>query len=221
MAGLFFVVCVATVVWRNAGTDDQHDRALSSMTVADHHHLSPLQTQDDQDGLLFQCPVAPEQQPQDEGALNFDPVRFQNHYLHDEAHRTALEDFVARFRDRKYDDWDQTYAHMKRGMTAWKRRAFIPYLKAGDAVYESAIGIGLNALMTLEILQQEKPSAVTGLSLYGNEYLRTSTVRANEFLDRMLPPLRVRKGAVCVGDSTNISYVPSDAFDFVYTGYIL
>ena len=160
------------------------------------------------------------QQPAD----NFDPIRFQNHYLTEDAHTRALEDFVAHYRETPYDDWGQTYEHMKAGMRAWKQRAFVPYIRSGDRIYESAIGLGLNALMTLEILLQEKRQGtdddVKDLVIYGNEYLVSSTVRANEFLDRVLPD-NAQKGNICVGDSTNISYVPSNSFDFVYTGYIL
>jgi len=174
-------------------------------------------TTSEDDANLYQCPSVT---AQDDRAVNFDPVRFKNHYLKEHAHTAELEHFIANFRDTPYDDWGQTYTHMKDGMTHWKQRAFVPHVRSGDKIYESAIGMGLNAYMTLEILRKENPS-LEDVSMYGNEYLLTSTVRANEFFDRMLPAVGFRKGNVCVGDSTNITYVPSNSFDLVYTGYIL
>ena len=168
-------------------------------------------------------------------AVNFDPVRFQNHYLQEEAHTLELKDFLANFRDTPYDDWGQTYTYMKQGMTDWKRRAIVPYIQTSGAdhsvtnkIYESAIGMGLNAFMTLEIIQQELGTVVedthVNVEIHGNEYLVSSAQRANEFFDRLLPTvssLHASKGNVCVGDSTNLSHVPSDTFDLVFTGYIL
>lgn len=176
-----------------AGVSNDHDTSLSWYT----------------------CP-ATDNQP--DGADNFDPIRFQNHYLSAETHTQELDEFVANFRDEIYDDWSQTYTQMKSGMTAWKQRAIVPHVQAGDKIYESAIGLGLNAFMTLEIIQEEK--GPIQVEVHGNEYLVKSTQRANEFLNRVLPS-KVHKGNICVGDSTNISYVPSNAFDLVYTGYIL
>ena len=171
------------------------------------------------DASSYTCPALPTSEDQPDTAENFDPIRFANHYLTEDAHTQELQNLVQHFRDTAYDDWGQTYTHMKEGMTAWKQRTMVPNIQAGDAIYESAIGLGFNALMTVEILLDALGPDLP-LTLYGNEYLVTSTARANEFLDVVLPP-HVTKGNICVGDSTNISYVPSNAFDLVYTGYIL
>lgn len=170
----------------------------------------------DEASLSYTCPSTSEIQP--ESAVNFDPIRFRNHYTLEDAHTRELQDFIANFRETAYDDWGRTYSQMKEGMAGWKRRAIVPYLQPGHKVYESAIGMGLNAFMTLEIIQQDK--GPIPLEIYGNEYLVSSTQRANEFFDHVLPS-HVHKGNVCVGDSTNISFVPSNTFDLVYTGYIL
>ena len=206
VAGLC-LVGVASVLW-SRGNDKNDASSRTLLSVAQ-------DTSSKHDAALYQCPAVAQQ---DDKAINFDPIRFRNHYLKEDAHTAELEEFVANFRDTPYDDWGQTYTHMKDGMTQWKQRAFVPHIQSGDKIYESAIGMGLNAYMTLELLSQEKPS-LHDVTLYGNEYLLT--VRANEFFDRMLPAVNVHKGNICVGDSTNISYVPSDSFDLVYTGYIL
>ena len=188
----------------------------SSSSPQDGKHEASLTLAAPFSSTTYTCPADTEAQP---AAVNFDPIRFQNHYLQEEAHTKEFGDFLAHFRDTMYDDWHQTYTHMKAGMTAWKQRAIVPYIKSGDKIYESAMGMGLNAFMTLEILLEEK-GPLAGLEIHGNEYLSSSTQRANAFLDHVLPP-NVKKGNVCVGDSTNIAHVPSNSFDLVFTGYVL
>jgi len=191
--------------------------ALAAASAASTTTTTTTTTTTKHDATTYQCPAVAQQ---DDKAINFDPIRFANHYLRQDDHTVEMEDFIANFRDTQYDDWGLSYTRMKEGMTPWKQRAFVPHIQSGDKIYESAIGQGLNAYMTLELLREQKPS-LQGVSLYGNEYLLASTVRANEFFDRLLPAVNVQKGNICVGDSTNISYVPSNSFDLVYTGYIL
>ncbi len=44
----------------------------------------------------------------------------------------------------------------------------------------------------------------------------SSANKANTMLDHG----HGRKGMICPGDSTNLDFVPSNAFDLVYAGYI-
>mmetsp|Transcript_13220 Transcript_13220/g.38046 ORF Transcript_13220/g.38046 Transcript_13220/m.38046 type:complete len:246 (-) Transcript_13220:25-762(-) len=109
---------------------------------------------------------------------------------------------------------------MKSTMKDFKKKHFVPYLRNGDSIFESACGIGLNLFATLEILQEY--SNITHLNVYGNEYLSESTVQAN----RILQLLTNSQGAgnqvrsICQGDSSDLSFIPADSFDLVFTGYI-
>jgi hypothetical protein len=35
-----------------------------------------------------------------------------------------------------------------------------------------------------------------------------------------IPPAKAKKGTICAGDSSQFDFVPSDAFDLVFTGYL-
>ena len=126
--------------------------------------------------------------------------------------------FLDTFHESEFDGWGKTYDFVKAGMYHWKSTRFPKNLKDGDTIYESACGIGLNLIMTLEILQEVK--GVNNLIVYGNEYIARSTNTSNMILDAMLPALNATKGSVCTGDSTNLHFIPSDSFDLVFTGYI-
>ena len=128
-----------------------------------------------------------------------------------------LSYYVENFRTIEYDLWGYTYNDVKERLYEWKKRHFAS-LKSGDTIYESATGIGLNLLMTTEILHDEYQ--VHNLTIYGNEYLDLSVKIANELFERGIYPKSTKKGALCIGDSSNLSHVPSDSFDLVYTGYI-
>lgn len=178
-----------------------------------HHHgtrIPPSATA----AATFQCPLT----PSDQVADNFDPDRFRNAYL-GKDNAKDLEQFIQDFRDKPYDDWQLPYNHMKNGMTPWKSKYYPPNIQNGDAIYESAMGIGLNMLMTLEILQQVTNNGIHSLTIHGNEYLQESTAKANVFLERVAPK-GVTKGTICAADSTNLDHVPSNAFDLVFTGYV-
>jgi hypothetical protein len=127
-----------------------------------------------------------------------------------------MSQFAKEFRETNFDGWDRTYEQLKNGMYHWKSTRFTP-LKSGDSIYESACGIGLNLYMTLEILQDVHN--ITNLVVYGNEHLKVSADKANAVTDQ-IAPAEASKGVICPGDSTNLSFVPSNAFDLVFTGYL-
>lgn len=104
---------------------------------------------------------------------------------------------------------------MKDSLRPWKVKAFVPYLKSGDSIYESACGSGLNLLLTLEVLLENN---ITSITVSGNDYLEKIIYRANQIWGS--PSIVRHKGSLCVGDSTNLSFVPSSTFDLVYTGYL-
>ena len=99
----------------------------------------------------------------------------------------------------------------------WKRKHYVPFLNNGNSIFESACGIGLNMYLTLEILSEE--AGIENLTVYGNEYMDASTQKANAIFDE-IPPAKSRKGQICTSDSTDLSYIPPNSFDLVFTGYL-
>lgn len=162
--------------------------------------------------ILFRCPR------EIELAENYDPLSFDEVYEQETKKITKnLTEFLETFRTDTFDDWGHTYDEVKTGMHAWKSKMFPPEINEGDSIYESACGIGLNLFMTLEILKEIKN--IDTLYVYGNEYLQVSADKANAVFDNVAPN-NAKKGVICAGDSTNLYFVPSNAFDLVYTGYI-
>jgi hypothetical protein len=145
------------------------------------------------------------------------PQTSHSHLLHQEWYthrsqqiRSNLSAYMQVFKQvPQYDNWGHSYHEVKTGMLAWKQSKFKD-LQSNGSIYESACGIGLNLYMTLEILNEEY--GVTDLHVHGNDYVRESV----EIASMILPP----DATICVADSTNLSHVPSNAFDLVYTGYI-
>ena len=146
-----------------------------------------------------------------------DKASFDAEYVQDQLNRTQnVTAWLQNFRQEGFDSWGHSYDEVKAGMFEFKQKYFPPNIKSGQSLYESACGIGLNLYMTLEILSD---AGITGLQVYGNEYLPFSTQKANALFDHSTPGAS-KKGRICVGDSTDLSYVPSNSFDLVYTGYI-
>lgn len=128
--------------------------------------------------------------------------------------------FLENLGNQTFDAWHRPYNQLKAGMLDWKRKHFRPpNIDTGGSIYESACGIGMNLIMTLEIMKEY--AGITDVKVYGNDYLSSSTSKANFVLDHMHPSGRSsKKGQICTADSTDLSHVPSNAFDLVFTGYI-
>jgi hypothetical protein len=71
--------------------------------------------------------------------------------------------------------------------------------------------------LTLEILNEE--AGIQNVVVYGNEYVQASADQANAIFDH-IPPANAKKGRICAGDSTDLSYIPSESFDLVFTGHL-
>ena len=112
------------------------------------------------------------------------------------------------------DGWSRDFYQRKKDYFNWKKDHF-GSLKAGDKIYESACGRGLNLLMTLEILMETH--GVGNIIVYGNDYLEHSVRVANQILSKSLENGN-QLGSICQGDSSNLPHVPSDFFDLVFTG---
>jgi hypothetical protein len=136
-------------------------------------------------------------------------------YYRDDAklsNSTTLKDL----KKAKMDGWDMSYVMVKRLLRPWKEMVYVPNIQSGDAIYESACGSGLNLLLTTEILREHD---IVNVTVYGNDYVAPSVAIANDIVWNSNSN-KAHHGNICVGDSSNLSFVPSNAFDFVYTGYI-
>ncbi len=152
---------------------------------------------------------------------NFNENESSEYTPRDEKILSNLDAYVATFRHRSFDAWSRTFDEYKKDVYSWKSSHFVMNLKTGDAIYESACGTGLNILMTLEIVQQESNGTITNLTFYGNDYVPQSVKIANLLAKRRnFFPSNARLGRICQGNSLNLSYVPSNVFDLVFTGYI-
>jgi len=116
------------------------------------------------------------------------------------------------------DRWKRSYQQARHILFDWKSREFAPHLHNGSSIYESACGTGRNLALTLDIVRQV--SGVTDLVVYGNDLSQENAVAA-QILFRQVHPFQGNLGRICPGvSSTNLSHIPSDAFDLVYTSYI-
>ena len=134
-----------------------------------------------------------------------------------EQRANNLQDYLQTYRTKEFDAWLRTYEQVLEGMRHWKSTHIVPNVKSGDKIYESASGMGLNLVMTLEILKEH---GINDVTVYGNEYLSGSVEFGNQVLDALLHESGNHRGLVCAADSTNLEHVPTNSFDFVYTGYI-
>ena len=168
---------------------------------------------------LFQCPV------QKKMAENIATAPIEHATWYEAvSQRLNFSEYLQSFRDTEFDNWGHSFEEVKQSMYPWKSQRFVQGLKSGDAVYESACGIGMNLYMTLEILQQV--ADIHNITVYGNEYVPESVdiARAIAAGTREHPtsylPAGGRLGTICAADSTQLDFVPSNTFDLVYTGYI-
>jgi hypothetical protein len=171
----------------------------------DHHHKSPH----------YQCPSISEV----ELSLtdNLSETMVSEYEKEVEQFSKNMTEFLQTFRQENFDHWGYTYEELKEAKRLFKTKYFAPYLETGATIFESAIGIGLNMYMTLEILNEVK--GIEDIVVYGNEYLEVSAKKGNIIFDQF-PPHHAKKGMLCQGDSTNLDFVPSNAFDLVFTGYV-
>lgn len=166
---------------------------------------------------LFQCPkVQSSRAPE-----NIATAATEHEAWYEAVSRgiTNVTTYLQTFRQTEFDNWGHSFEQVQRGMYQWKSKRFTPHLKSGDTIYESACGIGMNLYMTLEILSQVSPG-LTNLTVFGNEYVPKSVDIARTIARGGSLPAGGRLGTICAADSTQLDFVPSNAFDLVYTGYI-
>ncbi|CAB9509514.1 expressed unknown protein [Seminavis robusta] len=181
--------------------------STTTMHHHNHHHIH------------LECPTEPL------STLNFDDDAAIQDYVANGTQPCTKTPacFLETFRDHVFDGHTRTYTQFKESEREFVRDFFVPHLKPGDAIYESACGIGLNLFAVLELVAEE--ANLTGITVYGNEYIEENANRANWILDVLLgaqldEDMPNKKGHVCRGDSTDLSFVPANSFDLVYTGFI-
>lgn len=163
---------------------------------------------------IFECPT--QFVPVGDNANPDEPSYYtpQSRRIHKDLHH-----YAATFRDIKYDAWGKSYNHIKHQLEDWKAKFYTEIPMNGASIFESAMGIGLNLLLTTEILESRQ--GIRNITLYGNEYLADSVDIARDlFHQEHIFPKSAHYGQFCHGDSRNLSFVPSDAFDLVFCGYI-
>jgi hypothetical protein len=131
----------------------------------------------------------------------------------------GFDSYRDQFRTSEYRDWGVTYDVVKQSVREWKKARFVANLKNGDAIFESGCGVGLNLLMTLEILQEED---LRDIHLYGSTFGVANS--ANFLLDAVLTEKEEvgsgKRGIICSASSVDLAYVPDNTFDLVFTGHI-
>ena len=123
------------------------------------------------------------------------------------------------FRDVPYDKWGNTYSKIKWAMSDWKSFRFAPYLRSNSSIYNAGMGVGLDALMTLELLREKK--GLSGLTVYGSDIEQKNIAVAKSVLSRFLGPVGGKYGTLCTADSTLLhEFLMEDSFDLVFAGRI-
>ena len=122
----------------------------------------------------------------------------------------------------KFKEWENVdgiknkYEDRKSKLSDWKISKFSS-LKSGDSIYESATGLGTNLALTLEILEETK--GIKNLKIYGNDMIESSVKRTKDlFTKNNIAGSTI--GQFCRGDSTHLFFVPSNAFDLAFSGYL-
>lgn len=130
-----------------------------------------------------------------------------------------FDSYKENFRSLEYRDWGISYSAVKEAVRPWKKEKFAANLKNGDSIFESGCGVGLNLIMTLEILQEED---IRDIHLYGSTFGDDSA--ASYLLDSVLTEKEAvgsgKRGVICSANSVDLSFVPENSFDLVFTGRI-
>ena len=156
------------------------------------------------------CPTNVDKSDNDVAADEFDL------YVEDSnAHKGKT---LKEFRTMKLDGWGISFDEVKEMLRPWKEQVFVPNIRSGDTIYESACGIGMNLLLSAEILSEHD---ITGLTVSGNDYVAESVDIANVIWgDDEEAKQLAHKGFFCRADSSRLDYIPDNSFDFAYSGYI-
>jgi hypothetical protein len=132
------------------------------------------------------------------------------------------------------DGWGRDYQEARARIHEFKVQEFAPHFKKKKKnkqedtiihIYESACGVGRNLAITLDIVREVNGGDIsnnntTVVVVHGNDYASDSAAAAQTVFGT-LEPSGAKLGTICGGvDSTDLSHVPSNSFDIVYTGYV-
>jgi hypothetical protein len=196
--------------WHAVGDEVNKTESPRENTHHGHHHNHPRPPRQP----LFRCPAHTSDSHQNP---------------HEDEHRqddlqilTNVSDYLHYFRNQPFDHWTPTYDEYKAAIYDWKS-TFFADLPSSGTIYESASGLGLNLLLTLEILHEAFNR--TDVTVYGNEYVDES-VQLSRALWQSPAVLSNTGGAhygqICRGDSSRLhEWIPPTAsFDLVFCGYL-
>jgi hypothetical protein len=155
------------------------------------------------------CPSTVEKSGNDKGG-----DEFELYVADDKMHENKT---LEEFRTMNLDGWGIKFQEVKAMLTPWKEEMFVPNIESGNSIYESACGIGMNLLISIEILREHN---ITDITVSGNDYVGDSVAIANRIWGDDEAKRLANKGTFCQADSTHLGHIPDDSFDFVYTGYI-
>jgi len=148
--------------------------------------------------------------------LNYDALRTNATSMVDKKN---FGSFIATFRDREMDHWGHTYSQVKKALTGWKSTKFAPYLSNNSTIYDASLGVGLNLIMTLELLKES--NSLSNIIVCGNDVQKQKVDTAHALMDQLLPSVRGRYGRFCQADSTALhEFLPENSFDLVFASRI-
>ena len=138
-------------------------------------------------------------------------------HLKGEKEQGANKYYTEGFRNSLHGGHHMDFSTYKNMATDFRAHIFGNELKDGDIIYEGAGAEGMNLLMTLEILHEER--GIKNLVAYGHDYLNEFVSVANTLWDEQSKANGdwLKFGRYCQGDSTKLHFVPSDSFDLAYT----
>ena len=199
--------------WSVGNIPGPNDTTFTIRTSTNHTVGSPPTN------LLYQCPppnVIDDANPEEPGAYESANKRLREEW------NDFVQDFQRVDSRYNYDAWRRPYAQVKEGMHAWKTQQWKDLLQDyrdenSMLIYESAAGLGLNLLMTVQVLREQSSVPVV---LYGNEYVESSVNLAHRLYATGIFPPHTSWASYCTADSRNLSHVPANTFDLVLTGYI-
>ena len=184
------------------------------VTVASHYfykHAEDEEASPVSSSLNYDCPRY--QVPFD----NFDRASIDRYSFTVDKYTQDLRDFKSKMHSYTFDKSERTYDEFKASIRDWVVETIVPHLKTGDSIYGSEFGVGLNLYATLEILKEE--ADIKGIHVYGSDYSE-SNVRVAERIFEEIPPSSARKGIFCEANPTKLSFIPSNSFQLVSTGYL-
>ena len=169
---------------------------------------------------LYDCPDKAPQKARNDDVPEYFDYHHDNSiatHLQGEKEQGADEYYTVGFRNSLHGGHHIDYSTYKNMARDFRAEIFGNELKDGDVIYEGAGAEGMNLLMTLEILHEER--GIKNLIAYGSDYLNEFVSLANKLWDVQSRANGdwLKRGRYCQGDSTNLHFVPSDTFDLAYT----